>query len=62
MLSGILVGLSALSVVLLGAMVLAGAVLLLRELARTAAALGEVRRLEQLWALDAVDPHDRRRG
>lgn len=62
LLSGLLVGLSALAVVLLCGMVVGGVAALLRELGRTAASLGEVRRLEQLWAMDAVQPHDRWRG
>lgn len=62
LLSGLLVGLSALTVVLLCAMVVGGVAVLLRELVRKAGSLGEVRRLEQLWAMDAVEPHDRWRG
>lgn len=66
MLSGLLAGLSAMTVVLLCAMVVGGLAVLVRELGRAlgrrASSRGEVRLLEQLWALDAVEPHDRWQG
>ena len=66
MLSGLLVGLSTMTVVLLCAMVVGGVAVLVRELGRAlgrrTSSVSEVRLLEQLWALDAVEPHDRWRG
>lgn len=60
MLSGLVLGMSALSVVLMSAMVVGGTAVLARSLVRHVRALGEVRRLERLWSLDAAEPRDRR--